>query len=174
MRHLAGVGYRCPIGPQTPNVPRIHQLLLNNMGDWQMNYWLRISNIACMGVPIEIRSPLLDHRVVEFVFSLPIGFLIRDGWLKWILRKAMSEYLPSEILWRTNKQGFPFPYAQWLNSSRERFFGAIDGNENPYIDFELLRTNYEMLANKEPLILWRLISISLWWKKCVMGESLRT
>jgi asparagine synthase (glutamine-hydrolysing) len=42
-------------------------------------------------VPIEIRAPFLDYRVVEFAFGLPISYFIRDGWLKWILREAMKE-----------------------------------------------------------------------------------
>ena len=142
------------------------------MGDWQMNYWLRVGNLASMGVPIEIRAPFLDHRVVEFVFGLPVSYLIRDGWLKWILRDAMKGMLPPEIVWRTNKMGFPFPYRQWLEASKQRFFSTLSGTDVPYVDLSVLRERYDGLAAKDPLMLWRMIVIALWWKKCIAGQSL--
>ncbi len=49
-----------------------------NMKCWRMNYWLRQDNQNSMGIPIELRSPFLDHRLVEFSFSLPFEYLIRN------------------------------------------------------------------------------------------------
>jgi asparagine synthase (glutamine-hydrolysing) len=172
MREATSVGFRSA-GPIS-ELPAVHfeTLLRNNMSEWQMNYWLRISNIAGMNVPIEIRSPLLDHRIVEFVFSLPVEYLIRDGWLKWILRFAMKDLLPEEVLWRTNKRGFPFPYKEWLGASKQRFFAVVRGSDNPYLDFEVLKLNYDRLAVANPLLLWRMMSLAMWWKKTVEGKSL--
>ena len=75
-----------------------------------MNYWLRIDNQNSMGVPLELRSPFLDYRVVEFGFTLPMEFLIRDGWMKWILRSAMEDLLPARCGMAKAEDGLPVPY----------------------------------------------------------------
>ena len=172
MLRASGYGFNGTVEPSMFLQRSISETLKERMGDMQMNYWLRISNISCMAIPIEIRSPLLDHRVVEFAFQLPASYFIRDGWLKWIVRQAMQDHLPDEILWRTRKSGFPFPYREWLKASKDRFFAEVKNDDNPYVDFQKLAANYDQLARNNPLLLWRFISISLWWKKCVLGIPL--
>jgi asparagine synthase (glutamine-hydrolysing) len=172
MRRAHAAGFRCEVAPQRQKTGSIEEILIDRVGDWQMNYWLRVGNLASMAVPIEIRAPFLDHRVVEFVFRLPVSYLIRDGWLKWILRDAMKDMLPGEVIWRTNKMGFPFPYREWLKASKERFFATMSHTEVPYVELTSLRANYDRLAAEDPLLLWRLIVLCLWWKKCVVGRPL--
>lgn len=62
----------------------------------------------------EIRVPFLDYRLVELLISLPAEMKLREGWTKYIFRKAMEPYLPPEIAWRKDKQGFVNPQSQWL------------------------------------------------------------
>jgi len=57
----------------------------------------------------EIRLPFLNHKLVEFLFTLPPNFKIRDGWTKWILRKTAEPLLPKDIVWRKDKIGFEVP-----------------------------------------------------------------
>jgi asparagine synthase (glutamine-hydrolysing) len=64
----------------------------------------------------EVRLPFLDHELVEFIFSLPANFKIRNGWTKWLLRKNMEKSLPAEITWRRDKTGFEPPQEQWLKN----------------------------------------------------------
>ena len=90
------------------------------MSHWLMNYWLRIDNQNSMGVPLELRLPFLDYRVVEFGFTLPLGLLMRDGWMKWLVRRTMRDRLPAEVVWRKRKMGFPFPLKEWLGQFRDR------------------------------------------------------
>ncbi|MGB0630564.1 MAG: asparagine synthase (glutamine-hydrolyzing) [Alphaproteobacteria bacterium] len=68
---------------------------------------------ASMAVGLELRVPLLDHRVVEFAASLPMGMKRRDGQSKWILRKLCEKYLPAGHFDRP-KTGFSIPLADWL------------------------------------------------------------
>ncbi|MEZ6119679.1 MAG: asparagine synthase (glutamine-hydrolyzing) [Pirellulaceae bacterium] len=68
---------------------------------------------ASMAVSLETRSPLLDHRVVEFARSLPHDCLIRDGKTKWALRQILYQYLPSQLVERP-KMGFGVPLGAWL------------------------------------------------------------
>jgi asparagine synthase (glutamine-hydrolysing) len=84
-----------------------------------MPYWLSAGDRSYMGLPIEIREPFLDYRVVEFAFTLPLEYLERDGWQKWIVRKTLEPYLPPGVVWRKRKMGFPFPYERFLHESAE-------------------------------------------------------
>lgn len=68
---------------------------------------------AAMAASLETRTPLLDHRVVEFAFSLPMRFKLRDGRGKWLLRELLQKYVPSALIDRP-KQGFKAPIGPWL------------------------------------------------------------
>ena len=77
---------------------------------------LRYADRNSMAHSREVRLPFLDHNLVEFVFSLPDRFLVRDGWTKWILRTAFRDFLPAEISNRIDKLGYMPPQARWLGN----------------------------------------------------------
>jgi asparagine synthase (glutamine-hydrolysing) len=68
---------------------------------------------ASMAHSLEVREPLMDHELVDFLGSLPSSLKIRGNEGKWLLKKAMEPRLPKDILYRP-KMGFAVPLAQWF------------------------------------------------------------
>lgn len=68
---------------------------------------------AAMAVGLETRVPMLDHRVVEFAWQVPMHQKIRGGETKWLLRQMLYRHVPREMIERP-KQGFGVPLDQWL------------------------------------------------------------
>jgi len=77
---------------------------------------LRYADRNSMAHGVETRLPFLNHELVEFIFSLPSHFKIRQGWTKWLLRKTIEQKLPNEITWRKDKVGFEPPQMQWMQN----------------------------------------------------------
>ena len=70
-------------------------------------------DIASMAHSLEVRSPLLDHHVVEFAAGLPLSLKLRGRTTKYLLKKVMGRYLPAEVINR-RKMGFGVPIDHWL------------------------------------------------------------
>jgi asparagine synthase (glutamine-hydrolysing) len=100
-----------------------------------------------MALSREIRLPFLDHRVVSLLLPLAPQWKLRDGWSKWVFRKAMEPDLPPEITWRKDKQGFDNPQSQWLRRELRSDVETLLGGElltarAGFIDAARLRQRY--------------------------------
>lgn len=83
---------------------------------------------ASMAHSLEVRVPLLDHELVEWVSGLPASMKLRQQEGKYILKKSLEPYLPHEVLYR-NKMGFAVPLASWFRGPlRERVRAALLGS----------------------------------------------
>jgi asparagine synthase (glutamine-hydrolysing) len=68
---------------------------------------------ASMACSLEMRTPLLDHRLIEFAAGLPGDLKVRGFTLKRLLKKAAVQWLPHKIVYR-QKRGFSMPISRWM------------------------------------------------------------
>jgi asparagine synthase (glutamine-hydrolysing) len=71
---------------------------------------------------VEIRAPFMDHRIVSYAFSLPMRSKIGDGFTKKIVRDALSDLMPTEIVKRKTKVGFNSPIVDWMQKQMKDYF----------------------------------------------------
>jgi asparagine synthase (glutamine-hydrolysing) len=76
---------------------------------------------ASMASSLEVRSPILDHRVIEFAWSLPLDYCLQDHNGKRVLRNMLERYVPRSLFDRP-KQGFALP-SEWLRESMREWVG---------------------------------------------------
>lgn len=97
-----------------PDVNGLNSRLYFNTCIHGLEELLRYADRNSMAHGTEVRLPFLNHKLVEFIFSLPSNFKIRNGWTKWLLRTAMEKKLPASIAWRRDKTGFEPPQKTWM------------------------------------------------------------
>ena len=79
-----------------------------------MQVLLQMSDRVSMAFSVENRSPFLDYRLVQYVFSMPSSYKIHDGATKWILKRIARKFIPFEIADRMDKRGFSAPLNRWF------------------------------------------------------------
>lgn len=122
----------------------------------------------------EIRLPFLDYRLVELLAPLPIDLKLRDGWTKWVFRKAMEGDLPAGTVWRKDKRGFSNPQSEWLkNEYRDYVLGMMRKpmlvSEAGFVDQPALLRRYEQYcrqpSGKGPIGFWEVfnpLALEVW------------
>jgi asparagine synthase (glutamine-hydrolysing) len=134
---------------------------------------LKYEDRDSMAFSVEARVPFLDHRLVEFIFSLPSTFKVRDGYTKRVLRDGMAGVLPEKIRWRVNKLGFATPERAWQRTVLRPLIeqAVYDDRLRPYLIPEkalayLSRLDSDDLLDFTP---WRWVNLSLWMKAYGLG-----
>ena len=138
---------------------------------------------ASMAVSLEVRAPMLDHKFMEFVATIPAGLKARHQKGKYIFKKAMSRNIPSEILNRS-KMGFDIPMTHWLRTNLKNLVEAElfakDGIIAELFDLEYVKKMWEIVqyANLKGFRktdfsyrIWLLFIFSRWHKKYILGTD---
>ncbi len=120
----------------SPAILKLNDILYFNTCTHGLEELLRYADRNSMAHGREVRLPFLNHELVQFAFSLPSKFKIREGRTKWLLRQTMKNELPDEIVWQTKKIGFEPPQKKWM--------------QDPVLK-DLIMTNKEKLVHERIL-----------------------
>lgn len=118
---------------------------------------------ASMAHSLEVREPLMDHTLVEWLATLPSHFKIRNGTGKYLLKKSMEPHLPHDLLYRS-KMGFRVPLAAWFRGPlRARVREALLGErmlQTGFFNAECLRMiaeQHEKGRRDYSAVIWELV-----------------
>jgi asparagine synthase (glutamine-hydrolysing) len=125
------------------------------------------ADISTMAVSLEARSPLLDHKLIEWAAGLPTSLKVRGGETKYLLKRAIADWLPAQLHKRP-KMGFGVPMAKWLRTDlRDLSHDVLTdrtarsrGLFRPEAVADLLRQHAAGADHSSRL--WALIQFELW------------
>lgn len=114
-----------------------------------------------MAASLEVREPLLDHRLVEFALRMPSAVKLQNGQTKHVLKELLARYIPRELFERP-KQGFMIPYAKWLNGRlRPHVVEAVHHLAKwEVLDGAQIRSYLSTQSHRH--LLWALTALSQW------------
>jgi asparagine synthase (glutamine-hydrolysing) len=123
---------------------------------------------ASMAVALEVRVPLLDHRVIEFAWRLPRHAKIRQGRSKWLLRQVLYRHVPRSLVERP-KMGFGVPLGDWLRGPLRDWAEALLDEqrlrETGLLDPAVVRRHWdEHLSGRRnwQYLLWNVLMLEAW------------
>ena len=125
---------------------------------------------AAMASSLETRLPFLDHRIIEFAWSLPLEMKLNDNRGKWLLRQVLKRYLPENLIDRP-KTGFSVPIGEWLRGPLRSWANElldeklIDSQE--YFSSKLIKTKWdEHLSGRQDWSkqIWTILMFQSWLK----------
>ena len=126
---------------------------------------------AGMSVGLEVRAPLLDHRVLEFAWRMPHRMKLRDGVTKWALREVLARYVPRP-LWERPKRWFTMPVRGWLTGPlrpwAEELVSPASLRELPFLRGETVRTEWDRVRAGRAgngHAMWGVLQLIAWWRE---------
>ena len=125
-------------------------------------------DIAAMAYALEVRSPLLDHKLVELCATLPAGIKARNGETKRILKRLAARFVPSSVIYRP-KHGFSVPVSAWLRGPMQGFLKNVLADTRPQLGVLLQTDQIDRLVEQHTDgvqdhggRLWALLNLALW------------
>ncbi|MEL6767761.1 MAG: asparagine synthase (glutamine-hydrolyzing) [Pseudomonadota bacterium] len=110
--------------PALASLAAEEQMMALDMGAYLPDDILQKVDRATMATSLESRAPLLDHRIAEFAWSLPLDLKLRDGVQKWVLREVLYRHVPRALIDRP-KKGFEVPVGSWLKGALKPWAEAL-------------------------------------------------
>ncbi|MCU0237816.1 MAG: asparagine synthase (glutamine-hydrolyzing), partial [Pyrinomonadaceae bacterium] len=130
-------------------------------------------DIASMAVSLEARSPLLDHKVIEFAASLPQNIKINGTETKSLLKKVAAKLVPKEVIYR-RKMGFGVPIGSWIRKDmnafvRETLLSEKFAKRDLFNQAKVVELLDKHDSNKEDFAtpIWTLLMLEMWFQKFI-------
>jgi asparagine synthase (glutamine-hydrolysing) len=131
---------------------------------------LQVEDRVSMSVSLESRVPLLDRRIVDLISRMPVAMKFRGCELKYLLRKAIHDIVPEEIMERKDKMGFPVPLQIWSKNRAHDFImdtlTSRKARDRGIIDITKVERS---IKSEQPFGrgLWGMLSMELWFNSFI-------
>jgi asparagine synthase (glutamine-hydrolysing) len=156
---------------QVLDLSTLKKLSYNQIYEHSLPMLLHNADRMSMAHSIESRLPFLDYRLVEYIFSLPDNYKIKEGKTKFILRESLISVLPDKIINRFDKMGFLTPEAYWMKSYHDEFYIRLEEATNVLsvlVDKDAILLSFKKDSDANTITMgsfyWRIISIASWVK----------
>ena len=120
---------------------------------------------ASMAHALEVRCPLLDHKLMELIAQMPSGLKLHNGQGKYIFKKALERVLPADVLTR-KKRGFAMPVAEWFRGElKELAYGTLFGRNDGLINETFVKNcwkQHQRLQRDWSALLWSVLMFRMW------------
>jgi asparagine synthase (glutamine-hydrolysing) len=141
--------------------------LRENLQHYGFNQILHYEDHSSMQNSVEIRSPFIDYRLMEFAFSLPMHAKYDLGVTKKIVRHAFKDRLPASILDNRRKIGFATPFSEWLKERSlaayvQDILGSSDFRARNIWDADKIPEIFATPNVHSSSALWRILNLELW------------
>lgn len=126
---------------------------------------LQVEDRMGMAHGLESRVPFLDHKLVELAATMPANVKFKEGNMKYILRKSMEKYVPSQVMNRKDKMGFPTPFNYWVKNDAKDFIYDIFTSEKAKSRRFIKNSEFMNKISGESQFgrnMWGLLSLELW------------
>lgn len=167
---VKGIGSKAPFWLPQPPGSRTDAFLYNLMFNTSLPSLLQYEDRNSMAFAIESRVPFLDHRLVEFAFSLPVQSRIQGIETKKILRDALQGVLPEAVRTRRDKKGFVTPgEVKWLRGPLKHLT-ELDLEAMPFLDRKRVLSLFDAYRrgdNSKATLVWRIATLQYWMKNFV-------
>jgi len=131
---------------------------------------LQVEDRVSMAASIESRVPLLDRRIIDLISRMPAKMKFKGGELKYLMKRAVKDIMPTEIYHRKDKMGFPVPLHLWSKNQARDFIMDTLLSKNAK-ERNILNTRHiENLINSEQPFsrgLWGLLSLEIWFNQFI-------
>jgi asparagine synthase (glutamine-hydrolysing) len=165
VRDASGSLRLAPYGAALPD-DVISRMQVHDMQTYLPDDILTKVDRCTMAVSLEAREPLLDHRLIEFVWSLPSALRRGDGTTKYPLRAVLSRYLPQEMIDRP-KRGFSVPLGAWLRGPLRGWAEELLAPDRlmPMLDARRVQTLWQSYlngGNDNATGMWNILMAQAW------------
>jgi asparagine synthase (glutamine-hydrolysing) len=124
---------------------------------------------ASMANSLEVRCPLLDHKLMELIARMPSDLKLRNGQGKYIFKKALRGIVPEPILQR-RKRGFAVPIAEWLRGELKPLaYDAFFGHQDDFLNHRFVRKCWNQHQRRQrdwSALLWCVLMFRTWQNTC--------
>lgn len=163
----ANTGYKS-LYKFSPSGGNLNKYLLDAIKNQDINAILHYEDISSMNQSIEIRSPFLDYRMMEFAFSIPDSLKLKGGISKRILRDTVGKELPDSITKNRQKIGFNTPFTDYITNDpvfKKYVSGVLESDSfksKNIWDAEKISQAFKSPSENPKFPYWRVLNLELW------------